>query len=228
MADLKRDLSSSLQRARESGKLHSDKLREIVRDAVSRAVAEVKEGSDEIGSIARTTLTTVTETLHDRGTELKEDIAASVEGIVQGIEDSKRQLIARESDNTPEASPRWKAAIDEAIDDPGDREEVARLQQEYASLKTRLAIVRANLAERYGYGSEEIKKHLDEAREWYENARDNPEIVTEPIARKHRDFEEKLAEAGTSVARKEREIKQQLRDLWQAIGELFDRGKSEQ
>ncbi len=255
MADLKNDLSSSLKQARESGKLHGDNLREIVRDAVSRAAAEVREGSEDIRSIARIAFTTVTETLHDRGSELKEEVTASIEGIVQGIGASKRRAITGTRDeieqlqeklqteentirsqidtvledlqNTEHDSPAWKSAIDSAISDLKDRDEVASLQKHYARLKAQLEIVQANLAERYGYGSDEVKKHLDEARRWYENARENPEVVTEPIQRKHQDFEEKLAGAGTSIARKEREIKQQLRELWRSINDLFDRGKSD-
>lgn len=255
MTDLKNDLADSLQKARESGKLHTDNLREIVGSAVSRAAAEMKEGSDEITSIARTALTTVTEVLHERGTEFTEETRASIEGIIRGIRERKRGQIAGTRDEigrlqeqldreesaihqeidtvlddlqkTATDSPNGKSAIDSIIRDLKDREEVALLQQQYARLQSRLEIVRANLAERYGAGSEEVKKHLDEAKRWYERARENPELLTEPIQQKHREFEEKMANAGTSIAREERKIKQQLRELLHSIEAVFDRGKSD-
>jgi hypothetical protein len=232
---LKKDLSSSLQKAQSAGKLHSENLREIVRDAVSRAIAEVQEGSGEIRSISRTALATVTEVLQDKGTELKEEMTASIEGIVQGIGSQKRQQIARvrgEVEQLQKKLDTQEDAIRQEIDtvfndlhDLKEREELRLLQQRYAQLKSQLAIVQANLAEQYGYGSEEVKKHLDEAKRWYENAKDNPDVFTEPVKQKYQDFEEKLGATGTTLAEKERKTKQQLRELWCSITELFDRGK---
>jgi hypothetical protein len=41
------------------------------------------------------------------------------------------------------------------------------------------------------------------------------------VKQKHQQFEDKLGEAGTTLAKKERQMKQVLRELWQSVTELF-------
>jgi hypothetical protein len=82
------------------------------------------------------------------------------------------------------------------------------------------------LAGRYGQRYEDIKHYLDEAKSWYEKAKDEPEIYTEKIDEKRQEFEAKLGETGTAISQKEKQIKQRLRDLWKSISETFTHHKS--
>ena len=86
-------------------------------------------------------------------------------------------------------------------------------------MKAQLAIIQANLANRYGDGN--IDQYLEDAKTWYEKAKNNPEIFTEKVAKQQQKFEQKLGEAGTAIAKKERQIKQLLKELWKSISEIF-------
>ena len=95
------------------------------------------------------------------------------------------------------------------------------MQKRYAQLKAQLAVVQANLANRYGESYDNVSQYLDEAKTWYEIAKENPEFFTEKVEEKQAEFEQKLGEAGTAIARKEREVKRILQELWKSITEIF-------
>ena len=80
-------------------------------------------------------------------------------------------------------------------------------------MQAQLAIVRANLAARYGGDGDNVQTFLNDAKTWYEKSRPQGEEVVSQVKDKHSDMETKLAEAGTSLAKKERQLKQKLREL---------------
>ncbi|MGB5634992.1 MAG: histidine kinase, partial [Waterburya sp.] len=112
-------------------------------------------------------------------------------------------------------------AVTEAVNTIKNSEEVALLQKRYAQLKAQLAIVQANLASRYGESHGNVSQYLDEAQTWYEKARENPEFFTGRIKEKQQEFEQKLGETGVAIAKKERQVKQLLKELWKSISEIF-------
>ena len=77
------------------------------------------------------------------------------------------------------------------------------------------------MSSRYGEQYEEVNKYLNEAKTWYEKAKADPEAFTEPVKQKQADFEQKLGETGSAVARKEKQIKRLLKELWQSMREIF-------
>ena len=123
--------------------------------------------------------------------------------------------------DSQDKSAQVKEAINAAIHTAKNSEEVAMLQKRYAQLKAQLAIVQANLAGRYGENYGDIGQYLDEAKAWYEKAKENPEVFTAPIEEKQKEFEQKLGETGTAIAKKERQVKKLLSELWKAISEIF-------
>lgn len=249
-SSLKNKITEALQKAKQEGGLRTDKIREIVQSAVSETISETKEGSFELRTIAQEAVSSVMEVIQERGGEIKEDISASVEGAIRGISSLKRQSIAKSQaeikdlqakieseeeelrqqidgalvkieETGQDQSASIKAALESAIHTIKDSEEMALMQKRYAQLKAQLAILQANLSERYGEQYEEVKKHLDEAQSWYERAKTDPEVFTDKIKQRHQDFEDKLGEAGTALAKKEKQGKQLLQELWKSATELF-------
>ncbi len=246
----KERIITDLQQAKQTGELKTERIREIVRNAIAMAVSEVKEGRTEITSLVQDAIAAVTETFKEKSGEIKEEVAASIEGAIDGISEARRQKIAETKSeiNTLEAKvvveeeelqqdidqaltevktqsnaepDKVKQAIIEAIAVIGSSEEFAVLQKRYAQLKAQTAVLQANLANRYGGQYETVNKHLDEAKAWYEKAKEEPEVFTEKITQKRTEVEQKLGEAGSAAARKEKQVKQLLRELWKSIGEAF-------
>ncbi|MEL6928039.1 MAG: histidine kinase [Cyanobacteria bacterium J06600_6] len=251
MSDSKQErIVADLQKAKETGTLKAEKIREIIKQAVAEAAVEVKSGRTEIATLVRDAIAAVTETVKESGGELKEEVNASIQGVVDGISEARRQKIADaqseiitleaqvvedeqklqseidealsqvklESDAQPD---KVKEAISEAILNISTSDEFAILQKHYARLKAQTAVLQANLANRYGEQYGEVGKYLDDAKAWYDKAKEDPEVFTEPAKRKRAEFEEKLGSAGGAVARKEKQVKELLKELWQEVREIF-------
>ncbi|QYO63285.1 hypothetical protein [Leptolyngbya sp. 7M] len=86
-------IKTDLRKAQQEGQLRTERIREIVRDAVAQVAGEVKQGSGEIQVLAKEALNVVIETLQGRGKELRDDLAASIEGIIDGISHARRDAI---------------------------------------------------------------------------------------------------------------------------------------
>ncbi|MDJ0591295.1 MAG: histidine kinase [Pleurocapsa sp. MO_226.B13] len=241
---------SNLQQAKEKGQLKTENIRNIIKTAVSEAISEVKEGRAEISSLVQEAIAAVVEIYQDKKGEIKEEITASIEGAIEGIGDARREAISstqsqiqtlqievekeeeelqQEIDGVLEEiqtknqdkSEQVKEAISSAIHSIKNSEEVALLQKRYAQLKAQLAVIQANLASRYGENYGNVSQYIDEAKTWYERARENPEVFTGKIEEKQQEFEQKLGETGVAIAKRERQVKQLLKELWQSISEIF-------
>ncbi|WP_019503472.1 hypothetical protein [Pleurocapsa sp. PCC 7319] len=246
----KERIISNLKQAKQTGQLKSENIRDIIRTAVSEAASEVKEGRAEISSLVQEAITAVAEVFQDKKGEITEEVTASIEGAIEGISNVRRETISstqseiqtlqvkveteeeqlqQEIDGvledlqaTSQDKPaQVKEAISSAIETVENSEEIALLQKRYAQLKAQLAIVQANLAGRYGESFDNVSQYLNEAKTWYERARENPKVFTGKIEEKQQEFEQKLGETGTAIAKKERQVKQLLKELWKSISEMF-------
>lgn len=243
-------IKADLLKAQQEGQLRSERIREIVRTAIAQSANELKQGSGEIRSIVKGTLAAVIDSLQGRGKAVQEEVSASIEGIVEGISQSRREAIAKsqteltqiqtqiqdqeeqmnaeieatltdigETGETSSADVR--EAIKTAVTGLQDTEEAALLRKRYAQLQAQLAILKANLSARYGEQYEDLKHHLDDAKVWYESSRNNANTAeSTPLEQKQSEFERKMGEAGTAVARKEKQVKQTLRELLNSIIDL--------
>lgn len=246
----KERILADLQQANQAGELTVEKIREIVKTAISQGLDEAKESPTEIGDYVQDAIAAVVEIGKEKGGELTEEISASLEGAIAAISNSKRQEISQNQsqiqdlqtkiesqeqqlqqqinsvlkyirDRGVEQSEKVKEVIESAVDNFKETEEAALLRKRYAQLKAKLAVVQANLASRYGEQYDEVKQYLDEARSWYEKAKEDPEVFTDKVAQKQVEFENKLGEAGSALAKKEKQVKQLLKELWHSIGEIF-------
>ena len=246
----KERIITDLQQAKKTGELKTEKIREIIKNAIAQTVTEVTAGRVEIAALIQDAISAVRETCSEKSGEIKDEITASIEGAIDGVSKVRREAIAKtqseittleakviaeeeqlqqeiegalvevQSKNSQE-SDKLKQAIAEAISAFRDSEEFALLQKRYAQLKAQIAVLQANLASRYGEQYEEVNKYLDQAKAWYQKAKEDPEVFTEPVKQKRAEFEQKLGEAGSAVARKEKQIKQLLQELGKVIKEAF-------
>jgi hypothetical protein len=99
MSNLVKDkIKVNLDKAKSQGKIRAEHIREIVKEAVSQTVGELKEGSNEIGLIVKDAISTVIDDLKGdlQGSreENPEKITASIEGAIAGSTHQRQQAIA--------------------------------------------------------------------------------------------------------------------------------------
>lgn len=247
---IKEKISGDLEKAKAEGGVRTDRIKGIVREAVMQALGELKEGSGEIRSIARSVISTVADDVKGKGQDATEEIRASIEGLVEGIGAKRRELISQTQTEVDQlqaqidheeqqlqteiegaltevetsgkqSSADVKVAIDSAVQNFKDSESFAVMQQQYAKLKAKLAVLDANLAARYGERYDDVKKHLDTAKTWYDDAKVRVEAgEPNPIEQKQAEFEHKLSEAGAAIAQREKRVKQLLKELWHSVTNL--------
>ena len=247
---LKEQLAADLQKAKSEGGLRSDRIRSIFKQAIAEALKEVKAGSGEIRHVARDAIATAFDHLKGSSADAAADIQASIEGTVEGIIGPQQDAIASTQSQIKElqaqvdqAEAALQADVENALSEMEtasqqqpdtvkpwvrkttqtirDSEGFATLMEQYAKLRAQLAVLDANLAARYGERYEDVKGHLDQAKAWYDEARVRAEAkgIT-PVQETQSDFEVKLSELGTAAARKERQIKARLKDLWESARKI--------
>jgi transcriptional regulator NrdR family protein len=246
----KERIVADLQQAKQKGELTAEKIKEIVQNAISQGLGEAKESKTEITTYVQDAIAAVIEIGKEKGSEFKEEITASLEGAIAAISSSKRKEISQDREQIQdlqtkvdseeqqlqqqinsvlqdvrqkglEQSIKVKEAIELALDNFKETEEAALLQKRYAQLKAQLAILQANLASRYPERYDEVTQYLNEAKKWYNQAKEDPETFTEQVAQKRAEFETKLGETGSAIAKKEKQLKQLLQELWLSIKEAF-------
>jgi hypothetical protein len=246
----KERIVADLQQAKEKGELTAEKIKEIVQNAITQGIEEAKESKIEITTYVQDAIAAVIEMGKEKSGEFKEEITASLEGAIAAISNSKRKEISQDREQIQdlqtkvdseeqqlqqqingilqdvrqkglEQSIKVKEAIESALENFKETEEAALLQKRYAQLKAQLAILQANLASRYPERYDEVTQYLNEAKKWYNQAKEDPETFTEQVAQKRTEFETKLGETGSAIARKEKQLKQLLQELWHSIKEAF-------
>lgn len=79
----KDQIAADLQKAKSAGSVRVERIRKIVQDAFSQAVTELKEGSGEIGSIAKGSTSTLIDTLKEQPKNTTSEVPAPVEVIIE-------------------------------------------------------------------------------------------------------------------------------------------------
>jgi hypothetical protein len=246
---VKERISTDLKKARAEGGLRAERIRDIVKHAVSQAIDEIKAGSSEIRVIVKDAITATIENTDPKPEEMEEHVSASIEGAIEGVHDSKREvitaaqtaidemqaqlveeeqqlesdidsaLVAIETSNEHPSSD-FKSVLRSAIHNIRERQGFAFLEQQYVRLREQLDILDSRLAERYGDNYAQVKQRLETAKSnaqtWYDQNRSRVEAgEPNPVERKQVEFERKFSQAGTTIAHKEREIKQRVKEFLQ-------------
>ena len=240
---VKEKITTNLDKAKSQGKIRAEHIREIVKDAVVQTVAELKEGSGEIGLIVKEAISTVMADLNGSGKEKSENITASIEGAIAGSTHQRQQAIAErrerllaiqtQLDQQQEELDRESSAImmdikavelpdinpeeiSLAVNTYQERQELGVFQEQYVNLKSQLAGLDEKLLSRYGDRYEEIKQQWEKVKTWYDQKKVESETSgVIPLQQKQAEIEKTLGGLGSVVARKEGEIKQNLKEIWQ-------------
>jgi len=236
-------ININLDKVKGTGKLRVENIREIARDAVSQMIAELKEGSGEMGLLIKEAISTMLSDLKGREQHAPEEITASIEGAIEGATHQKQQEIAQQRarlqaiqaqiderqkqldqevgnvlidlDNAPHEES-VKSAISTAIYNVRENQESGLLQQQYLKLKTQLESLDEKLLDRYGDRYIEVKHKWENAKTWYEKTKTEAEASgTLPLHQKQLEIEHNFGDFGTVVAQKEHEVKEHLQELWQ-------------
>ncbi|UBF27752.1 histidine kinase [Kovacikia minuta CCNUW1] len=192
--------------------------------------------------------------LHESSKEAKEEITASVEGIIDGISQKSQEKISQTEAEIQrlqaeltrqeealeqqvqtglagiqEAGKEAPAAIQEQIETAiatlQDSEEVALLKKRYAQLQAQIAIVRANLAANSGTYYDRARSHLEDAKNWYSKARPKAEEAKHQADQTFEQVQQKIGDAGTALAQRERHVRRRLSELLYYAAELVREGR---
>ena len=241
---IKQKINANLEKVKGTGKLRIENIREIVRDAVSQTIAELKEGSGEIGLIIKEAISTMLGDLRVRQQHDPEEITASIEGAIEGgtsqrqheiaqqrarlqsiqaqIDERQKQLDREIGDvltdlDTTNHGDSMKTAINTAIYNVRENQDSGVLQQQYLKLKSQLENLDERLLDRYGDRYIEVKHKWENAKTWYEKTKTEAEASgTLPLHQKQSEIEHNFGELGKVVAQKENEVKERLQELWQS------------
>ncbi|MGF1513404.1 MAG: histidine kinase [Elainellaceae cyanobacterium] len=209
--DMKAQIRADLDKAKTEGQLRSERIRDILREAVSQAVGELKEGTGELRLIVKDAVSTVIDTVRDQGTDAKDEIQASIEGAVEGVSDARRTAIAQIEGQVDALQTKIDAeesqieqdvsiilsdleetaqqdtsdindAVSQAVDALRNSPEASLLRKRYAQLRAQLELLQANINAEGGMDYDNIKRYLDKAKAWYDRAyQQGTQIEAKPV-----------------------------------------------
>lgn len=242
---VKEKITTNLAKAKEEGNIRAEHIREIVKDAVLQAVAELREGTGEIGLIVKDAISTVIADLKGSGKETTEKITASIEGAIEGSTYQRQQAIAQRRAKLLEIQTQLEQqqqdldreisevlidikatestdsisddseAINLAVNTVQEQQESGLLQDQYIKLKSQLESLDQKLVNRYGDRYNEVKHQWENAKTWYGQKKTEAAASgTVPLQQKQAEAESNFGDLGSVVARKEKEVKQHLQELW--------------
>lgn len=194
---VKENITVDFQKAKSEGKMRTERIQGIVRDAFSQILTEVKEGSGEIKVIVKDTLSENLKQVNpiDENGEGTSDKASSTHSssLILAI---FKVVKSRLFDYVHQSYTDWP--------------------HQYAKLKNKAVNLDVSLTERYGDRYAAMKQRLEKGATWY-NAATVQAAATETtvLEQKQVEIENKLGKAGTTVAQKEKQVKQQLKALLQ-------------
>ncbi len=250
--DIKDRITDDLQKAKQEGGLVADRIREIVKLAVTESIGEIKQGSGEIKTIASDAIAAVMELVKEKRQTAKADLMASIEGIIDGIRASRQAeidqtqtqiaelettldvqaqalddevenaLVAIEthvnapSDTDATVASDFKILLTKALATVRETKQFAIAQEQYTKLRDKLAQFDDQLTQRYGDRYAQIKHQFESswasAKQWYDQQRaESSTGKPTPVETLQADLETKAAQAGTTAAQTEQELKTQVK-----------------
>lgn len=202
---VKEKIITNLEKAKGTGKIRAEHIREIVKDAVGQTVAELREGTSEIRSIVKDAVSAVIADLKGSGKETTEKITASIEGAIEGSTQQRQLAIAEKRAKLLDIQAHLdeqqlkldreisevlinikSAELTDSINDDSEafilavntvqeRQESGILQEQYFKLKAQLASLDQKLAMRYGDRYNDVKQQWEHVKIWYDQKKTEAE-----------------------------------------------------
>ncbi len=204
---IKEKVTADLQKAKAEGGLRVEKIREIFKTAVAQSIAEVKDGSSGVRAIAKDSMASVIDILNETGNNTQAEVNASVEGIVEGIQDSNYNAadiggaLAEIEASGNQTSADMQSLMAAVLNALKRTPHYALLMERYAEVKTRLHSVDVQLSEKYGDRYQQLKQQLGKfwelAKVWFTNAKATVSATVsapDPVQRMHIELGAKMAE----------------------------------
>ncbi|MDX2099885.1 MAG: hypothetical protein SFW36_19085 [Leptolyngbyaceae cyanobacterium bins.59] len=186
------------QQEKPVGMSRATRIRNILRDAATQVLTEVREGTGEARTIARNNFSTTVENSSGKTSEATENPSTT----------SKTSDFRR-------IAGKVFSILGKRLTTQLDRE-YPKWRDHYAGARNRVATVNTELSERYSDRYATAKQQLDKAANWYETTRAKAEVAgTLPLEQQQEVLQGKASEAGASAARKERQLRQQIREFLQ-------------
>lgn len=92
-SNIKEQIQADLQKAKATGQLRTEQIREIVKNAIAQVAREFASGSSEIRALIKDAVLTVVDAVKDRGSEMKEEVTASIEGAMEAVSTQRQEKI---------------------------------------------------------------------------------------------------------------------------------------
>jgi len=200
---IKEKITADLQKAKAEGGLRVEKIREIFKTAVAQSIAEVKDGSGGVRAIAKDSMASVIDILNETGNNTQAEVNASVEGIVEGVQESNYNAadiggaLAEIEASGNQTSADMQSLMAAVLNALKCTKQYALLMERYVEVKTRLDSVDAQLAEKYGDRYQQVKQQLEKfwkiAKVWFAKAKATVS-APDPVQRMHIELGAKMAE----------------------------------
>ncbi|PZO38857.1 MAG: histidine kinase [Pseudanabaena frigida] len=202
----------------------SSEIRLIVKDAISTVISDLKDNEKEnTEKITASIEGAIEGGTYQRQLAIAQRRARLLE--IQAQLDEQQQQLDREisdvlidikASESADFIDDNSAAINLAVDTVQERQASGLLEEQYLKLKAKLASLDVKLALRYGDRYNQVKQQWDNAKTWYDQKKTEAETSgTIPLQQKQLEIEQNLGDLGSVVARKEKEIKQNLQERWE-------------
>ena len=221
---IKQQLADDLKKVKTQSGDRVQRIKTIVKTAFTEAIAEVKEGTQEVKSTSKDSLNNVIQTVAPRD-------AAEAVVTVKATGDSPVVVLPQDGDSpevlasevAPEATVEHdKLTVVQALLKAAGLQAKSLASEQYDKLKEalpeRLEQVKGKttawdeqLSDRYGDDYAGIKQRWNKAVAWYQaKLEEGKAIDAQPLEKKQAQKAEELSDLGIKVAQKEEAVKQQI------------------
>jgi hypothetical protein len=203
---VKNQLSTDLEKAKAEGGMRATRIREIIKAAATEAIAEVKAGSRELGAIAKDSFTTATANLNTAAENPASDAVVSSPAanseVITDAQPFSAQSEQQSEQQEPQSNVRFKTLISSF----------------FTILRAGAGNLDSWLSGKYGDRYSAAKRQLEQGATWYtttlEQAQSTP-LEPTALEKKQNELAARAEAAGAVVARREQQIKQQIKTIVQ-------------
>lgn len=219
-------VKSAVAQAFEEVKEGSVEIRTVVRDAIAAVVELAKDRGQEAKAEVAASVEGVIEGIRASREKEIANTQAQVDQLQSQIDVQAQQLeadvdsalVAIETEAKQSSSSEFRSLLENLVGTIRESKQFLAVKEQYARLRSQLVKLDESLAERYGdrydYVKQQLEKYWESATVWYE--KNKAEVATgkpDPVQKAHINLGVKMAEAGAVVAKKEREIKERIKDM---------------
>jgi hypothetical protein len=211
-------IADDWKRLKETGGTRASRIRSIVRQALSEALNEVRDGSGEVRQIVKKSVSTTFDASQpNRTTVVSVDSTSDSVSYSQSegadVEPSDVVVIV-EVDDRKETSTSNRSLFEQFMN-WFQAQQFGSLQEQYQSFKVRMEDWDRQLTDRYGDRYQVVKNRANDAKVWYQETKAKVDAGEEsPGDRFQRQLDTNAQVVGTSAAQTETLVKQRVQAWW--------------